>query len=99
MKKKTDYIEQLKSIVADAFKDAEDKSQLDALVSINAAIKNVEDERTALMDKQRDLVSAYKDALMNPGVADKPEPEPTTLEKKVRLDPADFVLKSLKEIK
>ena len=94
--KKNNYLEELKNAVASAFEGSDTKESVDALVNINAAIKGLEDERKTLMDKQRELISAYKDAVMNPGISAKADPEPTQLEKKVEtLDLADFVQKQL----
>lgn len=62
------YLEQLKQVVADAFKDASDKSTIDKMVAINSLIDNATKENAELMDKNKDLIAAYKDAVMHPAI-------------------------------
>lgn len=71
------YLDDLKKAVSDAFKDASDKETVDKMVSINSLIANVESENKALCDKNKELISAYKDAVLHPGISKEKEPEPT----------------------
>ena len=66
-----DYLEELKKLVAEAFENASEKSDIDNLSAINASIKMVEAEHDQLMAKKDELVAAYKDAVRHPGRAGK----------------------------
>lgn len=88
---KTNYLEQLKQLVSSAFADAESKEDIDKCSQIEQAIKAVESEQTELMEKNKELISAYKDAVMHPGVSKEKEPEPTTLKTPQSLSFEDFV--------
>lgn len=91
MSKKQSYIEQLKSLVSSAFEGAESKEDIDRCSQIEQAIKGVESEQSELMEKNKELISAYKDAVMHPGVTEKAEEEPTTLKTPQSLSFEDFV--------
>lgn len=94
--KKTSYLEQLKSLVSSAFEGAESKEDIDRCSQIEQAIKGVEGEQSALIEKNRELISAYKDAVMHPGISKEPEPEPTTPNTVKSLTFEDFVTENLK---
>ena len=71
------YLEELKKRVAEAFKDATEKKDIDNMSSINAAIDGLSNEQEQLMAKNKELIAAYKDAVMHPGVSKQAEKEPT----------------------
>ena len=91
MSKKQSYLEQLKSLVSSAFEGAESKEDIDRCSQIEQAIKGVESEQSDLMEKNRELISAYKDAVLHPGVTKEQEEEPTTLNKPQSLTFEDFI--------
>ena len=70
------YLDDLKKAVSDAFANASDKETVDKMVSINSLIANVESENKALCDKNKELIAAYKDAVLHPGISEK-QPEPS----------------------
>lgn len=74
------YLDELKKAVSEAFKDASDKDTIDRMVSINSLIANVEEENSQLANKNKELAAAYKDAVIHPGIKDKPEKDVTTIE-------------------
>lgn len=95
MKSKS-YLEQLKELVSTAFKDAESKEDIDRCSQIEQAIKGIEGEQSDLMDKNKELIAAYKDAVMHPGISetkgedpvDQPASKPVTFE--------DFIASQIK---
>lgn len=91
------YLEQLKQAVSDAFKDASDKDTVDKIVSINSLIASIDSENKQLCDKNRELIAAYKDAVLHPGVTKENEPEPTDIPAEPTLDFSDFLAKAMKE--
>ena len=91
MSKKQSYLEQLKSLVSSAFEGAESKEDIDRCSQIEQAIKGVESEQSELMEKNKELISAYKDAVMHPGVTKEQEEEPTTFNKPQSLTFEDFI--------
>lgn len=71
------YIDKLKQAVNDAFKDASEKSAIDQMVSINSLIAQVESENESLCAKNKELIAAYKEAVIHPGIKKEPEQEVT----------------------
>ena len=93
-----DYLEELKKRVAEAFKDATEKSAIDNMASINASIKMVEAEHDQLMAKNKELIAAYKDAVTHPGISGKEDKamDPTNVpESPKMLDFADFIAQNM----
>ena len=72
-----DYLDELKKRVAAAFQNATGKQDIDNLSSINAAIDGLQIEQEQLMAKNKELVAAYKDAVMHPGLS-KEQPKDVT---------------------
>lgn len=72
-----DYLDELKKRVAAAFENATEKQDIDNLSSINAAIDGLQIEQEQLMAKNKELVAAYKDAVMHPGLS-KEQPKDVT---------------------
>ena len=66
------YLEKLKQLVADSFKDANDKTAIENAAKINSAIEEVANEQQQLLDKNKELAQAYKDAVLHTSV--KPNP-------------------------
>lgn len=94
--KKMNYIEELKKAVSKAFADCQDKKSVDAFVEINTAIDKVEGETAELMDKNKELIAAYKDAVTHPAITDKPTvADPTTIKVAKELDIRDFLNKEM----
>ena len=86
------YLDQLKQCVAEAFKDASDKKAIDQMANINAAIQGVENENAALMSKNQELIAAYKEAVLHPGISKTPDTDPTQVPESPKMpDFADFV--------
>lgn len=92
------YLDDLKKAVSDAFKDASDKETIDKMVSINSLIANVESENKALCDKNKELISAYKDAVLHPGISNEKDPEPTDVPPAVEAPSFDsFLAKAMND--
>jgi nucleoside-triphosphatase THEP1 len=72
-----DYLDELKKRVAAAFENATEKQDIDNLSSINAAIDGLQNEQEQLMAKNKELIAAYKDAVMHPGLS-KEQPKDVT---------------------
>lgn len=90
------YLDELKKAVAAAFEGADNKNAIDNMVNINTLIKSAEDEQTQLMNKNKELIAAYKDAVLHPGVGKEPEPDATTIPTAPeRLEFADFVAQAI----
>ena len=92
------YLEELKQRVAEAFKDATDKNAIDNMANINAAIDCVSKEQDQLMAKNRELIAAYKEAVMHPGVSGKEDKtmDPTTVQEAPKMpDFADFIAQNM----
>lgn len=90
------YLDELKKAVAAVFESAEDKKTVDQMVNINSLIKSAEDEQAQLMNKNKELIAAYKDAVMHPGISEKGEPDVTEIQDSPKLDFAEFVRKAVK---
>lgn len=71
------YLDELKKRVSAAFENATGKQDIDNLSSINAAIDGLQIEQEQLMAKNKELVAAYKDAVMHPGLS-KEQPKDVT---------------------
>ena len=71
------YLEELKKRVAAAFENATDKAGIDNLSSINTTIGLVEQEQNQLMAKNKELIAAYKEAVLHPGISKQAAKEPT----------------------
>ncbi len=54
-------LEELRKIVADAFKDADTKESIETLATINNKIEEVDQEQTSLESKNVELIKSYKD--------------------------------------
>lgn len=92
------YLEELKKRVAEAFKDATEKSAIDNMASINAAIDGLSNEQEQLMAKNKELIAAYKEAVMHPGVSGKEDKnmDPTNVPEAPKMpDFADFVAQNM----
>ena len=92
------YLDELKKRVAEAFKDATDKSAIDNMANINAAIDCVSQEQDQLMAKNKELIAAYKEAVMHPGVSGKEDKnmDPTNVPEAPKMpDFADFVAQNM----
>ena len=90
------YLDELKKRVAEAFKDATEKADIDNLSAINTTIGLVETEQNQLMAKNKELIAAYKDAVMHPGVSKQAEKEPTDVPPVQQApDFADFVAQAM----
>ena len=92
------YLDELKKRVAEAFKDATEKSAIDNMANINAAIDCVSQEQEQLMAKNKELIAAYKEAVMHPGVsAQKDETmDPTNVPEAPKMpDFADFIAQNM----
>lgn len=71
------YLEELKKRVAAAFENATGKEDIDNLSSINTTIGLVEQEQNQLMAKNKELIAAYKEAVLHPGISKQAAKEPT----------------------
>ena len=71
------YLEELKKRVAVAFENATGKEDIDNLSSINTTIGLVEQEQNQLMAKNKELIAAYKEAVLHPGISKQAAKEPT----------------------
>ena len=92
------YLEELKQRVAEAFKDATDKNAIDNMANINAAIDCVSQEQDQLMAKNKELIAAYKEAVMHPGVSAKEDKtmDPTNVPEAPKMpDFADFIAQNM----
>ena len=92
------YLDELKQRVAEAFKDATEKKDIDNMSSINAAIDCISQEQEQLMAKNKELIAAYKQAVMYPGVSDKEDKtmDPTNVPEAPKMpDFADFIAQNM----
>ena len=92
------YLDELKKRVAEAFKDATEKSAIDNMASINAAIDGLSNEQEQLMAKNKELIAAYKEAVMHPGVSGKEDKnmDPTNVPEAPKMpDFADFIAQNM----
>ena len=92
------YLHELKQRVAEAFKDATEKKDIDNMSSINAAIDCISQEQEQLMAKNKELIAAYKEAVMHPGVSGKEDRnmDPTNVPEAPKMpDFADFIAQNM----
>ena len=92
------YLDELKKRVAEAFKDATEKSAIDNMASINAAIDGLSNEQEQLMAKNKELIAAYRDAVCHPGVSAKEDKtmDPTNVPEPQKMpDFADFIAQNM----
>lgn len=92
------YLDELKKRVAEAFKDATDKNAIDNMANINAAIDCVSQEQDQLMAKNKELIAAYKQAVMHPGVSTTEDKtmDPTNVPEAPQMpDFADFIAQNM----
>lgn len=92
------YLDELKKRVAEAFKDATDKTAIDNMANINAAIDGLSNEQEQLMAKNKELIAAYRDAVTHPGVSCKEDKnmDPTNVPEAPKMpDFADFVAQNM----
>ena len=92
------YLDELKQRVAEAFKDATEKADIDNLSAINTTIGLVETEQNKLMDKNKELIAAYRDAVMHPGVSTQKDEtmDPTNVPEAPKMpDFADFIAQNM----
>ena len=92
------YLDELKQGVAEAFKDATEKKDIDNMSSINAAIDCISQEQEQLMAKNKELIAAYKEAVMHPGVSGKEDKnmDPTNVPEAPKIpDFADFIAQNM----
>ena len=71
-------LNELKNIVADAFKDANTKESIETLATINNKIEEAEAEQTSLESKNAELIKSYKDLVQHTSFKNdsKVEPDP-----------------------
>lgn len=92
------YLDELKKRVAEAFKDATDKNAIDNMANINSAIDCLANEQEQLMAKNKELIAAYKEAVMHPGVSAKEDKnmDPTNVPEAPKMpDFADFIAQNM----
>ena len=92
------YLDEVKQRVAEAFKDATEKKDIDNMSSINAAIDCISQEQEQLMAKNKELIAAYKEAVMHPGVSGKEDKnmDPTNVPEAPKMpDFADFIAQNM----
>lgn len=65
-------LQQLKDLVADSFKDANDKTTIENAAKIQAKIEEIEQEQNEILEKNKDLAKAYREAILHTSV--KPNP-------------------------
>ena len=65
-------LDELKALVAESFKNATDKESIENAAKINAKIDEVAVEQQALLDKNKELLDSYKEAVLHTSV--KPNP-------------------------
>lgn len=58
-------LEELRQLVADSFKEATEKQDIERLAKINNAIEEVSVEQEALVAKNADLIKSYKDLVQH----------------------------------
>lgn len=58
-------LDELRQLVADAFKDATEKQEIENLAKINTAIEDVSKEQDDLVAKNAELIKSYKDLVQH----------------------------------
>ena len=95
------YLDELKKRVAEAFKDATDKNAIDNMANINSAIDCLANEQEQLMAKNKELIAAYKEAVMHPGVSMQKDEtmDPTNVPESPQMpDFADFIAQNMPKL-
>lgn len=95
------YLDELKKRVAEAFKDATEKADIDNLSAINTAIDGLSNEQEQLMAKNKELIAAYRDAVMHPGVSTQKDEtmDPTNVPEPPKMpDFADFIAQNMPKL-
>lgn len=70
------YLEQMKTLVADAFKDATDKPTIDKSAQMEQCLRQLETEQKALLEKNAELIKSYKEIVQSTSFSDKPKLNP-----------------------
>lgn len=80
-------LDTLRQLVADSFKEATEKQDIERLAQINNAIEEVSKEQDDLVAKNADLIKSYKDLVQHTSfkadsskVTDDVAPEPVSFE-------------------
>ena len=81
-------LDELRQLVADAFAEAAEKSEIEKLAKINNAIEAVSKEQDDLLAKNADLIQSYKALVQNTSFETKPgeitselsQPKPVSFE-------------------
>lgn len=58
-------LDELRQLVAEAFKDATEKQEIENLAKINTAIEDVSKEQNDLVAKNAELIKSYKDLVQH----------------------------------
>lgn len=58
-------LDELRQLVAESFKEATDKQEIENLAKINNAIEEVSKEQDELVAKNADLIKSYKDLVQH----------------------------------
>lgn len=58
-------LDELRQLVAEAFKDATEKQEIENLAKINTAIESVSKEQDDLVAKNAELIQSYKDLVQH----------------------------------
>lgn len=67
-------LDELRNLVAEMFKEAEDKAAIEQSIAINNSIKAVEEEQSQLVEKNAELLKSYKDLVMHTSFKDETKP-------------------------
>src|SRR5574344_1037074 len=70
------YLEQMKTLVADAFKDATDTPTIDKSAQMEQCLRQLEAEQKALLEKNAELIKSYKEVVQSTSFSDKPKLNP-----------------------
>ena len=92
------HLDELKQRVAAAFKEKKKKKDIDNMSSINAAIDCLANEQEQLMAKNKELIAAYKEAVLHPGVSGNEDKnmDPTNVPESPKIpDFADFIAQNM----
>lgn len=67
-------LEELRQIVAEMFEGATEKEDIEKLATINNKINSVEEEQDAIVKKNAELITSYKDLVQHTSFKDKNVP-------------------------
>lgn len=81
-------LDELKQLVADAFKEAEDKESIDTLAKINNTIEDVRKEANEAEAKRVELLKSYKDLVNHTSFQETKVVDPVADAKPVSLEDA-----------